>query len=83
MDYFSKLLRKISIKAIIVHFVGLVASMSVVWGVSYWILVTFSIQENPVVVTVEPIQHIKISSSTAKSKIDQATTTSPKSKSKK
>ena len=83
MDYFSKLVRRVSIKAIIVHLVGLIVSMSIVWGISYWILVTFSIQENTSVITLEPIQPIKISSSPEKSGVSRATTTASSTKSKK
>ncbi len=51
MDYFLKMTRKISIKSIAVHAVGLIVSMAVIWGISYLILVTFSIQDQEVAVT--------------------------------
>ncbi len=49
MDYVKKLLKRISIKAILVHTIALAASLGVIWGVSYLILVTFSIQDNTTV----------------------------------
>jgi len=63
MDYFSKLLRKISIKAIVVHLIVLAVSMSIIWGVSYLILITFSIQEGA---PTEVTGTAKVASSTLK-----------------
>jgi len=63
MDYFSKLLRKVSIKAIVVHLIGLAVSMSIIWGVSYLILITFSIQEGA---PTEVTGTAKVASSTLK-----------------
>lgn len=86
MDYVFKILKKVSIKGTIVHLVGLIASMAIIWGVSYLILVTFSIQENPVVIPDEPIKQAKVVTSTTKSKVatsTHATTTATSTKSKK
>lgn len=90
MDYLVKIVRRLSIKNIAVHVVGLVVSMAVVWGVSYLILVTFSIQESALVEPPIPVfvSNIKQASSTVATstkktvvgKTASSTATSTKSK---
>lgn len=63
MDYLAKVLKKISIKSILTHTVGLIVSMSIIWGVSYLILITFSIQEGA---PTEVTGTTKVASSTLK-----------------
>jgi uncharacterized membrane protein len=46
MERFAKIVRQISIKNIAVHIVGIAFAGAIIWGVSYLLLVTFSIQES-------------------------------------
>ena len=46
MERFTKIARQISVKNIAVHIVGIAFAGGIIWGVSYLLLVTFSIQEN-------------------------------------
>lgn len=88
MDYIAKMVRKLSIKSIAIHIVGLVVSMSIIWGISYLILVTFSIQDSETAIKLaEPIQVKNVvstsTSSLKKSTSTTATTTATTSKHKK
>ena len=79
MDYVSKLVRKISIKGLFVHIVGLIVSMSIIWGVSYLILVTFSIQENTIEVPTTATSTLKKATQATSTK-NTASTTKSKAK---
>jgi len=46
MERFAKIARQISIKNIAVHIVGIAFAGAIIWGVSYLLLITFSIQES-------------------------------------
>lgn len=46
MNNITRIIRQVSIKSLAVHLVGLVVSGAIIWGVSYLLLVTFSIQDN-------------------------------------
>ncbi|MEI8061731.1 MAG: hypothetical protein WCG97_00335 [bacterium] len=90
MDYLTKILRRISIKSVLVHIIALSASIGVIWGISYLILVTFSIQDSAVVVVPASEVIPKIASNTASSTLKNskkgtghATSTSSSTKSKK
>ncbi len=80
MDYVSKLIRKISIKSLFVHAVGLIASMSIIWGVSYLILVTFSIQESTTKIGNDQVDLLKTATSTIKNKTSQGASTASTTK---
>ncbi len=81
MDQLIKLIKKISVKGLLVHLIGLIVSMSIIWGVSYLILITFSIQDSVVPTPIVPIIQIKAKTAqgtSTKSTSTKATSTKSK-----
>lgn len=81
MERFAKIVRQISIKNIAVHIVGIAFAGAIIWGVSYLLLVTFSIQESTKNAPVNVETSGKVTaSSTNKSSTETTTTKQPSSR---